>query len=234
MQNYIWCEDSRSGFAFWNEIFKSVNSEFIVESKGNNSGLRKAVEKIQNDENIYYILIDNVVDNPDVLREVKRIKADANGKNNIHIVDIHSFEFTLLSFSHIANWVFAEKDNLKEKRKSLLHARELFVKLIVNGGTANELAELKSFLNYSEKTTTEQISAKLLYDITRNTGFETNKSKLGVCFVNNCCEFEKRQTDDICGLDNKGLSADKKKKQLIELSVLKKALQKVGLYDNSI
>lgn len=44
---------------------KLVNDDIKVESKGNNSNLRKAVSKIN--DNTYYILIDNVVDNPDVM-----------------------------------------------------------------------------------------------------------------------------------------------------------------------
>lgn len=46
---------------------KLVNDDIKVESKGNNSNLRKAVSKINEDYNTYYILIDNVVANPDVM-----------------------------------------------------------------------------------------------------------------------------------------------------------------------
>ena len=61
-----------------------------------------------------------------------------------------------------------------------------------------------------EKYNSEKISAKLLNMITRNTGFETDKSKVGPCFITECCEWENRQADDICGLDNKRLSISEK------------------------
>ena len=234
MNTYIWCEDSQSGYMFWIEIFNFSNSKYIVESKKSVSGLYKAVNRISDDENNYYILVDNAVDNPDVLREIKRIYSVAKTKGNIHIIKINSFEFTLLSFSLLEKWVFAFEDDLKEKRKNILIAREMFVKTMTDIGTNQDLAAFKNTFGFSESITSEQISAKLLYDITRNTGFETDKGHLGACFIKNCCNFEERQEDDICGLDDNRLSADEKFKQLIELSVLKNALQEVGLYDNSI
>jgi len=228
MSTYIWCEDSGSGFYFWQEIFQFIKPDYIIETKGNNSAIRKAIDKTD-DKNLYYILVDNVVDNPDVLREVKRIKSSIQGKNNIRIINIHSFEFILLSFSLIENWVFAEKDELKEKRMPLLHAKDILIKLIIDGGDSEDLAELKALLKNSDKKSTEQIAAKLLFDITRNTGFETDKSNLGLCFINNCCEYIDRQEDDICGLDSARLSSEEKKQKLITHSVLGNALREVGV-----
>jgi hypothetical protein len=39
---------------------------------------------------------------------------------------------------------------------------------------------------------TEQLSAKRLLEITRNTGFETTKGKLGDCFIVDQCEWTKQ------------------------------------------
>ena len=74
MSKYVWCEDSASGFEFWKNIFKVINPEFTVQTKRNNTELRKAASRIEADGNEYYILIDSSVDNHDVVREVKKLK----------------------------------------------------------------------------------------------------------------------------------------------------------------
>ncbi len=142
---------------------------------------------------------------------------------------MHSFEYVLLSFRCLEDWVFAEKDALKKKRTPLLEAREVFINLQENGGSPAELDSLKSNLAYPESMNSEQISAKLLWGITRNTGFETDKGHLGQCFVINCCEWTERQRDDICGLDGNHKSAYDKMNEIIEQSVLKSALLKAGI-----
>lgn len=230
MSKYLWCEDSKSGYQFWKAIFRERFPDFNVESKGSNTGLRKAASKIGSDGNQYYIVMDTALDNPDVLRETRRLVADIAGKDNIHVIRLHSFEFALLSFELLEQWVFAEKDDLKAQRKDLLRDRALFIRIISsNGGEGAELAAFRAtFSEYGERNS-EQIAAKLLYGITRNTGFETNKAKLGECFINRCCEWGDRQSDDICGLDNQRINPDEKARLLIEHSVLKEALERVGL-----
>ena len=229
MGRYLWCEDSKSGFQFWRALFHELSPEITVESKGSNTGLRRAVSKTASDGNQYYILMDTSVDNPDVLRESRRLAADAAGKDNVHILRLHSFEFALLSFELLEQWVFAEMDALKEKRKDLLRARTLLIRLILSGGETSELAEFKkAFAGYDMKNT-EQIAARLLYEITRNTGFETNKAQLGTCFICNCCEWADRRSDDICGLDADRLDSGEKARRLLVYSVLKEVFKGVEL-----
>ena len=228
MSKYLWCEDSGSGYQFWNALCKSLFPDITVESKRNNSRLRIAVEKIQADENDYYILMDAAADNPDVIREYKRLQNNVSGKPNVHIISIHSFEFVLLSFRFLAQWVFAEQDDLLKKRHALLRASALLVMIVSNGGTANELSELKEIILHVQDINTEQIAAKLLYEITRNTGFETDKGSLGPCFFVDCCDWHGRQPNDLCGLEHNKISAHAKAENLVEYSVLKRALEGVG------
>ena len=75
----------------------------------------------------------------------------------------------------------------------------------------------------------EQLSAKLLFDLTRNTGFEVSKGVLGECWIKSCCEWDQRQEDDICGLDNSKLSVLEKMKRIYAGSSLKTQFPKVGL-----
>lgn len=230
MLRYCWCEDSKSGYLFWKELFKTVYPDIIVESKNSNSGLNKAADRISsNDGNLYYIIVDNAIDNPDVLREMLRLKKCIAGKTNVKIISIHSFEFVLLSFEQLEKWVFAENDELKDKRSVILEARSQFVKLVNAGGYAEDLNKFKSVYINQSKHNSEKISAKLLFEITRNTGFETNKSHIGSCFVNSCCEWDDRQENDICGLDDRKLILYEKMKQIIEHSVLQAEFTKVGL-----
>ena len=105
----------------------------------------------------------------------------------------------------------------------------LFVDIICNGGDDKKLNLLKEELKISDSLNTEQLSAKLLFEITRNTGFETSKGKFGDCFVVNCCDWTQREEDDICGLDDKRLTADEKIKYIFEYSVLKDSFVKAGL-----
>lgn len=229
MSTYVWCEDSDSGYAFWNTVFKIMYPEFIVETKNSNTRLNKAIRQISDDNNLYYVIVDTVLDNQDVLRELERLKRSIIGKNNIKVIKIHSFEFSLLSFEFLEKWVFAENDDLKEQRKDKLEAREKLVKLISDGGTADELSLFKSMYQYQSKMNTEKIAAKLLTEITRNTGFETNKKQVGFCFVNSCCEWDDRQENDLCGLDDKRLSVSEKIEQMVNHSILQAAFQEVGL-----
>ena len=117
MDTYIWCEDSGSGFVFWKLVFNSLYKGFIIESKMNNTELCKAVSKLKaEEENRYYILMDNAIDNPDVLRETIRLKQLAENHHCVSIIRIHSFEFVLLSFQMLEEWVFAkEADDFKEQ-----------------------------------------------------------------------------------------------------------------------
>ena len=229
MSKFLWCEDSRSGFQFWNALFRELHPDVTVETKGSNTGLRKAAGKIADDGNVYYIVTDTAVDNPDVLRETRRLKAITDGKDNIHIIKVHSFEYALLSFELLEQWVFAEADELKEKRQSLLQARNVFLQQNASGADVAGLQAFKEEFEGYESKNSEQIAAKLLYEITRNTGFETDKSQVGDCFINTCCEWAERQRNDMCGLDSQRISAGEKAKLLADRSALKAAFEGVGL-----
>ena len=230
MSSFVWCEDTGSGFDFWKRVFGTLYKEYTVESKKNNTELRKAVSKIAaKEENRYYILLDNAIDNPEVLRETQRLYSAIKDKGNVSAIKIHSFEYVLLSFEMLTDWVFAEQDELKEKRAGLLELKDILVDVINNGGDVAKLQAMGAALQTFETMNTEQLSAKLLFEITRNTGFETTKGKLGDCFIVDCCEWAERMTNDICGLDDTRITADTKISEIYENSILKEAFTKAGL-----
>lgn len=228
MSKYLWCEDSRSGYQFWRAIFHELYPDIMVESKQSNTGLRKAARRINPDEdNQYYLLIDVSMNNADVLRERKRLKDETEGKENVHIIDIHCFESALLSFEWLEQWVFAEKDDLRIQRQNHLDARAVFNKVNLFDSRGDDLALFKAtFADYQRKNS-EQIASRLLYEITRNTGFETDKSHVGECFINSCCEWEDRSEDDICGLDGRRINSAQKARILVDHSMLKKAFERI-------
>ena len=229
MNTYVWCEDSKSGYEFWKRIFKTLYKDYTVKSKKNNTELCKAVSRLEEDDNEYYVLMDNAIDNPDVLRETQRLYIALKNKKNVSVIKIHSFEFVILSFQMLEDWIFAKEDELKDKRVRLIELKNLFVSIIRNGGDDKKLASMKEELKISDSLNTEQLSAKLLFEITRNTGFETSKGRIGDCFMVDCCDWTKREEDDICGLDEKRLTAEEKIKNIFEYSVLKDSFAKVGL-----
>lgn len=91
------------------------------------------------------------------------------------------------------------------------------------------IREIVEYDKNIEEHNIEQLSAKLLFDLTRNTGFEVSKGVIGECWIKSCCEWEERQEDDICGLDNSRLSVFDKMKRIYMESSLKLQFSKVGL-----
>ena len=59
----------------------------------------------------------------------------------------------------------------------------------------------------------EKIQAKKM--ILPVSPFETNKRKLGECFINDCCKWADRSDNDKCGLDYSRLRSYEKKALLI-------------------
>lgn len=71
--------------------------------------------------------------------------------------------------------------------------------------------------------------AKLLFDLTRNTGFEVSKRSIGECWIKSCCEWDRRKENDICGLDYRRLTIYDKMKSIYVGTCLKEQFQAAGL-----
>ena len=234
MSRFVLCEDSRAGYVFWKTLFRTLYPDIILDSKRNNSELRKSVENLDSISDQYFIIMDLALDNPDVLREYKRLTKIISAKDNIKLIKLHSFEFALLSFENLENWVFAEEDELRDKRKDLLEARNLFIKIVNEGGSNDDLKKLQTLLDVKGLKNNEKTASKILFELTRNTGFETDKSKIGPCFITDCCNWNDRQDDDICGLDLSRPDLKDKMEKIVKQSALYSAFMEVDLYDNGI
>ena len=71
--------------------------------------------------------MDYVVDNTDVMREINRLKKEVGERQNIKVLYLHSFEYILLSLDFLIDWIYAQEDSFREKRKDYINDRILFL-----------------------------------------------------------------------------------------------------------
>lgn len=109
---FLWIEDrkGKASYTFWEKFMKQLCPETIVESKKNNSELVKAVRALQDTENKYIIVFDNSFDNLQIVMEKKRLKQYVNERDNVFVIDIICFEYILLEFKELIEWIYAPKD----------------------------------------------------------------------------------------------------------------------------
>ena len=91
------------------------------------------------------------------------------------------------------------------------------------------IQEIIEYDNHLDNHNIEQLSAKLLFDLTRNTGFEVSKGSIGMCWVDSCCKWQERQENDICGLDGNRLSILDKMKSICVGTSLNNKFSNVGM-----
>ena len=97
----------------------------------------------------------------------------------------------------------------------------LLKKLIDAKMTRPQLAEKTGF----SRTTL----AKILFELTRNTGFEVSKGAIGDCWIKDCCDYSAKTSEDECGLDDGRLTIEKKMKSIYEGTSLREELKEAGL-----
>ena len=231
-KTFLWIEDrkGKASYTFWENFMKQLCPDVIVESKKNNSELVKAVSILQDATNRYIIVFDNSFDNLQIVMEQKRLKKYVNEKENVFLLDIICFEYLLLEFKELIEWIYAPEDEFLQKRARAIAARcKLVESLKDDNFDYKGIREIVDYDKNIEEHNIGQLTARLLFDLTRNTGFEVSKGVLGECWIRSCCEWEKRQEDDICGLDNSKLSVLEKMKRIYAGSSLKTQFPKVGL-----
>ena len=111
----------------------------------------------------------------------------------------------------------------------LLQEKNWFRLLIQADLNYKEIQEILDYDRNLSNHNIEQLAAKLLFDLTRNTGFEVSKGNLGECWRQNCCEWADRQEDDICGLDQTKLSLNEKMRYIYLETSLHREFENIGL-----
>lgn len=229
---FLWIEDrkGKASYLFWDCLLKQLYPDIKVESKKNNSELVKAVRNLDDINNRYVIVYDNSFDNLQVVMEQKLLKQYADKKENVVLMDVICFEYILLEFDNLINWIYAPDDEFLEKRASAVAARGKLVHSIENGiMDYKDMQEIAEYDEHIVNHSIEQLAAKLLFDLTRNTGFEVSKGNIGDCWIKSCCEWNNRMEDDICGLDHSRLPIHDKMKNIFEGTCLKERFREAGL-----
>lgn len=232
MKTYLWIEDrkDKSGYIFWQTFMGQLCPKIAVESKRNNSELVKAVKALDDNENRYIILFDNSFDNQQIVMEQKLLRKYAKNKNNVLLMDIICFEYILLEFKDLIQWIYASDDDFLNKRKKAIIAREKLIKTIQNGElNYKDISEIVEYNKNVDNYNIEQLSARILFDLTRNTGFEVSKGNIGECWIKSCCEWGQRMPDDICGLDADRLQLKEKMLNIYKGTSLLTQFQNIGL-----
>lgn len=80
----------------------------------------KAVKALQDAENKYIIVFDNSFDNLQIVMEQKYLKKYADEKKNVFLLDIICFEYILLEFKELIEWIYASEDEFLEKRAGMI------------------------------------------------------------------------------------------------------------------
>ena len=232
VKTYLWIEDriGKASYKFWTTFMHEICPEVIVESKMNNRELVKAVKGLTDKENRYIIALDNSFDNVQIYMEQKILKEAADKRNNVFLLNLICFEYTLLEFDKLIDWIYAPEDEFREKRAGAIVARDKLVQIIsTDDMNYKVIQEILDYDNNLDNHNIEQLSAKLLFDLTRNTGFEVSKANLGECWSQNCCEWANRQADDICGLDQTKFTLKDKMKCVYSGTSLRGEFENIGL-----
>ena len=231
-KTYLWIEDreGKASYVFWKTMMRELFPEVTVEGKKNNSELVKAVSQIKESDDIYFILFDNSFDNVQAYREQKRLRHYTENKGNIFLVEMICFEFVLLEFNRLIDWIYAPGDEFLISRAGLIQARSCLIEALNSGN--EEYKKIREMIEYDpniKNHNIEQIAADLLFALTRNTGFETSKGKIGNCWVTSCCEWTEREENDICGLDEGRMSCLEKMRYIWKETSLSEKFSKCGL-----
>lgn len=133
-KTYLWIEDrkEKASYTFWENFMRQLCPDVIVESKKNNSELVKSVRTLQDTENRYIIVFDNSFDNLQIVMEKKRLKKYVNEKENVFLLNIICFEYLLLEFKELIEWIYAPEDEFLQKRVKAIAARHKLVKTLQN------------------------------------------------------------------------------------------------------
>lgn len=186
---YLWTEDTGAGFHFWklvNQLF--FDNAFVIASKGSNQGILDALlDLCINENDVYYIAFDYVVDNQDIrnkYRVLKSIVEKSEGK--IIILDMICFEHLILAFDKLVKWTGTCKKDKIKIRGEVLSAIENHRINLSKIDDEKTLQYIAGFKRYS----TERIMKSLVSELTENEKWSVNGSLMGECWYKDCCISE--------------------------------------------
>lgn len=230
-KTYLWLEDrkGKASYTFWSALTAELCPDVIVESKRNNSELVKAVRRLEDTENRYIVVFDNSFDNVQLYMEQRALEKAAAARKNVFLLRLICFEYTLLEFEQLIDWIYAPDDEFREKRAIAILAREKLVATLRSGDL--DYKAIREVVDYDKGLSghnIEQLAARLLFDLTRNTGWEVSKGSIGDCWLKSCCEWPERQEDDVCGLDETRLTLAEKMRSIYQGTSVRREFSRIG------
>ena len=229
---HILIENKTSGYDFWKFICDNLYTNVVVEKM---SGVGNIVNKIRNltDYNTPYVLVlDYAFDNINISDNIEIIVEEIEKRSlrNVTLLKIISFEWILLTFSLLEDWISLQYDCSKLQKE--LYVRYNLLHIIryedsYNYASKTVIKKYLKSLNLKHKYSIENLCSHLIKKITQNTDFIVDKKakvskgmeKLGHCWSCDCCvNFIN------CGL---GLNSSKKTLCIFENSCLNEELSKI-------
>ena len=241
----IWHEDGEVSCTtqFWKFIIKNCSGSINIDAIGK-SGNHRLVSEVKNlvsseigDGEYYIIFHDAAFDNPAVQSEHSKLVKITEQFNNIYVSDLVCFEYLMLKFSKIDEWLKPIEEN--EKFKRLLELRERVIYIVENQYRWTEDKEVLeyvldkvSYIKDDEKRikklfniSIEGVVTYLIQDISKLSGgnFTVEKKQLGKCWTSRCCW----NSENECSLLNrKGLmTAQDKAEVLLDETPARKQLE---------
>lgn len=223
---YLWTEDTGAGLHFWQLVNDFLfDGELEVESKGSNQGILDAVSHIDtNDNNIYYIAFDYVVDNQDIRNKYRMLKTiEEKSEGKIIILDMICFEYLILAFETLVEWTGIGKTDKIKIREEVLAAVENHRINLSKINDEKALQYIAGFKRYS----TERVMKSLVGEFTQNEKWSVKGELMGECWYRDCCVSE--YPDSLrCGRPEVE-NGDEKIRMLIQSAEVQRVIGKVGL-----
>ena len=181
----LWSEDTGAGLHFWklvNQLF--FDDELVIESKGSNQGILDALSDLKlNEDDVYYIAFDYVVDNQDIRNKYRMLNSIADkSEGKIIILDMICFEYLILAFDKLVAWTGTGKTDKIKIREDVLSAIEDHRINLSKIDDEKTLQYLAGFKRYS----TERVMKSLVGEFTQNEKWSIKGSLMGECWYKDC------------------------------------------------
>ena len=195
MTNYLYFEDTGVGSEFWSLVNNHLlGGRYSLQNKNGIRGVRKALQNVESACK-YFVIVDYIVDNTEVLRECVKIDGLAQQNSNITVIRIHSFEQLLLSFSFLCSWV-----NCSAGLRTLVDQfNSVYGQSAKQALNQTAHKELIKFITERVSGSSEHLSKVLLSDVMYGTGFAFVRDKIlkkrimGPCWKCNCCGVDRKE-----------------------------------------
>ena len=83
--------------------------------------------------------------------EQKILKEAADKRNNVFLLNLICFEYTLLEFDKLIDWIYAPEDEFREKRAGAIAAREKLVQIISSNDMKTAAFHIPVLINTKER-----------------------------------------------------------------------------------